>query len=60
MDRGLVAIDPGARVQGRFTWTGSVQVFLAAGRALESGLLVNQIRLGEARRVKASVFCNVV
>ena len=51
MDRGLVAMDPGARVQGRFTWTGSVQVFLAARRALEYKLPVNQIRPVEARRV---------
>ena len=46
----LVAMDPGARVEGRSTRTGSVQVFHGARRALESNLLVNQIRLGEARR----------
>ena len=50
IDRELVAMDPGARVQGRFTWTSRVQVFPVSRRSLESNLLVNQIRLGEARR----------
>ena len=50
MDWGLVAMDLGAKGQGRFTWTGRVQMFFAARRALESNLPVNQIRLWEARR----------